>query len=133
MKNTGRIYFDPVHTPKHRRPAFRVSRLKDLSERQILSLMRSIVSEMEDNRLFLTDSQMKGLRKRLQDLAGEMCDRIKELEYLASIDESPSEIEAFRLTELNPPRKALARSYVRGSRLKPGRKREYRRSRRKVA
>jgi hypothetical protein len=134
MKHTGRFHYDPVKANRTKGPAFKikVSRLKDLSDRKILFLMRDIVSQIERDRLFLTESQMKGLRKRLQDLAGEMADRIEYYEYLASIDESLPEVEALRLTDENPPRKALGKVYVKGIRLKAGPKRDYRRSRRRL-
>lgn len=123
MKSVGRIYFDPANLSQTKKsPVLKISRLKDLSKRHILCLIKSIEYEIREKRLFLTDSQVKMLRKRLEDLGRELTDRIEHHEYLASINESPSEIEAFRRQSENPPRKALGKSYVKGTRLRAGKK-----------
>jgi len=113
--------------PENKRRYFKPKPLKSLSTRMLWILIESIDKQLE-NRLFLNKRQIRTLNKRQRDLSAELDERIEYDEYLCALRDAQNplgldlNISKVREADGNPPRKALAKVYIRGSRLRPGKK-----------
>jgi hypothetical protein len=127
--------------PKVYKRRFKARPLKSLSTGMLWILIESIEYQLR-NSLFCSRVKIKALQKRLKDLSTELDERIEYDEFLCKLaDEArihpfskpnnpiyiDKDIEDFRKAEEDPNRKSKGKVYVRGSRLRPGKKIEGRR------
>lgn len=114
--------------PRHGKGHYRPKPLKSLSTRLLWILIESIDSQLKNNSLFLTKNQLRALRKRHRDLSTELNERIEYDEYLCALRDAQNplgldpNISEARSADENPNRKGKGKVYIKGSRLRPGRK-----------